>query len=71
MPVSGSVLSLYASAHKIPFKYLFPEKIFIEVCCQKCQKCNTICDNLFLLNFKGLSKKKLNIYTRVLDIMKL
>ena len=39
------------------------------VCCQKCQKCN----NLFLLNFKGLSKKKkkLNIYTRILDIMKL
>ena len=33
--------------------------MFIEICCQKCQKCNTICDNLFLLNFKGLSKKKI------------
>ena len=72
MPVSGSVLLLYASAHKISLKYLFPEKMFIEGCCQKCQKCNTICDNLFLLNFKGLSKKKeLNIYTRIVDIMKL
>jgi len=42
MPVSGSVLLLYAGAHKI-LKYLFPEKMFIEICCQKCQKCNTIC----------------------------
>jgi hypothetical protein len=42
MPVSGSVL-LYAGAHKISLKYLFPEKMFIEICCQKCQKCNTIC----------------------------
>jgi hypothetical protein len=33
---------LYAGAHKISLKYLFPEKMFIEVCCQKCQKCNTI-----------------------------
>ena len=68
MPVSGSVLLLYADAHKISLKYLIPEKIFI----QKCQKCNTICvTNLFLLNFKGLSKKKLNIYIRILNIMKL
>jgi cytochrome b561 len=26
MPVSGSVLLLYAGAHKISLKYLFPEK---------------------------------------------
>jgi hypothetical protein len=58
MPVSGSVLLLYAGAHKISLKYLFPEKMFIEICCQKCQKCNTICvTTFFLLNFKGLSKK--------------
>ena len=51
MPVSGSVLLLYAGAHKISLKYLFSEKMFIEVCCQK--------------------KKELNIYTRILNIMKL
>jgi hypothetical protein len=45
------VILLYAGAHKISLKYLFPEKMFIEVCCKK--------------------KKKLNIYTRILDIMKL
>ena len=28
-----SVLLLYACAHKISLKYLFPEKIAIEVCC--------------------------------------
>jgi hypothetical protein len=32
MPVSGSVLLLYAGAHKISLKYLFPEKMFIEIC---------------------------------------
>ena len=31
MPVSGSVLLLYAGAHKISMKYIFPEKMFIEV----------------------------------------
>jgi hypothetical protein len=48
MPVLGSVLLLYVGAHKISLKYLFPEKMFIEVCCQKCQKCNTICVTTFL-----------------------
>ena len=43
MPVLGSVLLLYAGARKISLKYLFPEKMFFEVWCQKCQKCNTIC----------------------------
>ena len=47
MPVSGSVLLLYAGAHKISLKYLFPEKKFIEMCCQKWQKCNTICVTTF------------------------
>ena len=28
-----SVLLLYACAHKISLKYLFPEKIAIEICC--------------------------------------
>jgi hypothetical protein len=42
-----SVLLLYAGAHKISLKYLFPEKMFIEICCQKCQKCNIICVTTF------------------------
>ena len=28
---------------KYQLKYLFPEKIVIEICCQKCQECNTFC----------------------------
>ena len=58
MPVSGSVLLLYAGAHKISLKYLFPEKIFIEVCCQKCQKCNTICVTAFFYWISRVCKKK-------------
>ena len=70
MPVSGSVLLLYAGAHKISLKYLFPEKMFIEVCCQKC---NTICVITFFYWISRVcqKKKELNIYTRILDIMKL
>ena len=63
MPVSGSVLLLYAGAHKISLKYLFPKKMFIEVCCQKCQKCNTICVTTFSIEFQGFVKKKNSIYT--------
>ena len=51
MPVSGSVLLLYAGAHKISLKYIFPKKMFIEVCCQKCQK-------PFSIEFQGFVKKK-------------
>ena len=74
MPVSGSVLLLYAGAHKISLKYLFrfPEKMFIEICSKKCQKYNTICVTTFLYWISRVcQKKKLNIYTRILDIMKL
>ena len=31
-----SMLLLYACAHKISLKYLFPEKTVIKICCQKC-----------------------------------
>jgi epoxyqueuosine reductase QueG len=61
MPVSGSVLLLYAGAHKISLKYLFPEKMFIEVCCQKCQKCNTICVTTFFYWILRVCKKKKKI----------
>jgi hypothetical protein len=33
MKANKSVLLLYACAHKISLKYLFPEKIAIEICC--------------------------------------
>ena len=50
----------------------FQKKMFIEVCCQKCQKCNTICVTTFFYWISRVCKKKeLNIYTRILDIMKL
>jgi hypothetical protein len=62
MPVSGSVLLLYPGAHNISLKYLFPEKMFIEICCQKCQKCNTICVTTFFYWISRVcEKKKLNI----------
>ena len=44
---NNSVLLLYACAHKISMKYLFLEKIAIEICCQKCQECNTFCETNF------------------------
>ena len=48
------LLLLYAHAHKISLKYLFPEKIVIEICCQKCQECNTFCvTNFFSIEFQG------------------
>ena len=58
MPVSGSVLLLYAGAHKISLKYLFPEKMFSEVCCQKCQKCNTICVTTYFYWISRVCGKK-------------
>ena len=59
MPVPDSVLLLYGLAHKISLKYLFPENMFIEICCQKCQKCNTICVTTF---FYWISRVCKNIY---------
>jgi hypothetical protein len=43
-------------------KYLFPEKMFIEVCCQKCQKSNTICVTTFFYWISRVCKKKRIIY---------
>jgi hypothetical protein len=77
---SLSRVGMYALAYYmiVPTKYhwnISLKKIAIEICCQKCQECsNTFCvTNFFPLNFKGLSNKKYfkNIYTRILDIMKL
>ena len=52
-----SVLLLYACAHKISLKYLFPEKIAIKICCQNCQECNTFCvTTFFSFEFQGFVK---------------
>ena len=61
LTVSGSVLLLYAGAHKISLKYFFPEKMFIEVCCQKWQKCNTICVITFFYWISRVCQKKFKI----------
>ena len=53
---------LYAGAHKISLKYLFPEKMFIEVCRQKCQKCNTICVTTYFYWISRVCEKKIIKY---------
>jgi len=56
---NNSVLLLHACAHKISIKYLFPENIAIETCCQKCQEYiyNTFClTNFFSIEFQGFVK---------------
>jgi hypothetical protein len=44
---NNSVLLLYACAHEISLKYLFPEQNAIEICCQKYQECNPCCVTTF------------------------
>ena len=58
--LNNSVLLLYACDHKISLKYLFPEKIAIDICCPKYQGVQKIlCDKLFfLMNFKCLLNKQ-------------
>jgi hypothetical protein len=54
---NNSVLLLYAYAHKISLKYLFPEDIAIEICCQKCKECNKFCLTTFSsIAFQGFVK---------------
>jgi hypothetical protein len=61
---------LFACAHEISLKYLFPEQNAIEICCQKYQECNPCCVTNFLpLNFKilnwgGFSNAQMTIYLR-------
>jgi hypothetical protein len=43
--------------------------MFIEMCCQQCQKRNTICVTPFFYWISRVCGKK-NIYTRILDSMK-
>jgi hypothetical protein len=72
MPVSGSVLLLYAGAHKISLKYLFPEKISSKYVVKNARNVTQFVWQPFSIEFQGFVKKnELNIYTRILDIMKL
>jgi hypothetical protein len=57
MSVSGSVLLLYAGAHKISLKYLSRKNVHRNMLSKMPEMLHNLCDNLFLLNFKGLSKK--------------
>jgi hypothetical protein len=43
----------------ISLKYLFPEKMFIEICCQNWQKCNTICVTTFFYWISRVCQKKI------------
>ena len=65
MPVSGSLLLLYAGAHKISLKYLFPKKMFIEISCQKCQKRNTIC---VTIHFMVVTKIESYVWEKICNI---
>ena len=64
----------YIAIFPVPTKYhwniSFQKKNVIEICCQKCQKCNTICVTTFFYWISRVCQKK-NIYTSILDIMKL
>jgi hypothetical protein len=54
---NSSVLLLYACAHKISLKYLFPKQNAIEICSQKYQECNTFfCDKLSSIEFQDFVK---------------
>jgi hypothetical protein len=46
----------------VRLKCLFTEKMFIEVCCKKCQKCNTIYVITFFYWISRVCKKKKFIY---------
>ena len=70
--MSGSVLLLYAGAHKISLKYLYPEKFSSKYVVKNARNVTQFVWQPFSIEFQGFVKnKELNIYTRILDIMKL
>ena len=69
MAVLGSVLLLYAGAHNISLKYLFPLKKYVV---KNARNVAQFVWQPFSIEFQRFVKKKeLNIYTKILDIMKL
>ena len=70
MPVSGSVLLLYAGAHKISLKYLFQEKCSSKYAVKNARYVTQFVRQPFSIEFQGFVQKNLNIYTRILDNMR-
>ena len=61
MSVSGRVLLLYAGAHKISMKYIFPEKKFIEVHLYVVKNARNVTQFVwqpFSIEIQGFVKKK-------------
>ena len=58
MPVSGSVLLLYAGAHKISLKYLFPEKISSKYVVKNARNVTQFVWQPFSIEFQGFVIKK-------------
>ena len=59
MPVSGSVLLLYAGAHKISLKYLFPEKCSsAKYVVKNAKNVTQFVWQPFSIEFQGFVKKK-------------
>ena len=59
MPVSGSVLLLYAGAHKISLKYLFPEKFSSKDLVKNDRNVTQFVWQPFSIEFQGFVKKKI------------
>jgi hypothetical protein len=59
MPVSGSVLLLYAGAHKISLKYLFPEKCSSKYVVKNARNVTQFVWQPFSIEFQGFVKKKI------------
>ena len=57
MPMSGSVLLLYASAHKISLKYLFPEKCSLKYVVKNARNVTQFLWQPFSIEFQGFVKK--------------
>jgi len=57
MPVSGSVLLLYAGAHTISLKYLFPEKCSSKYVVKNARNVTQFVWQPFSIEFQGLSTK--------------
>jgi hypothetical protein len=72
MPVSGSVLLLYACSHKISLTYLFLIKCSSKYVVKNARNVTQFVWQPFSIEFQGfVIKKELNIYIRILDNMKL
>jgi hypothetical protein len=58
MPVSGSVLLLYADPHKISLNYLFPEECSSKYVVKNARNVTQFVLQPFSIEFQGFVKKK-------------